>query len=73
MHFSDMREFSEGKPESEDESGSDEWQINMVDLFERAVVDYLSVEVWTEYLQFAIGHQRALRESIEEVSKVVTK
>ncbi|XP_066592775.1 squamous cell carcinoma antigen recognized by T-cells 3-like [Prorops nasuta] len=47
-----------------------EQKANVVQLCERAVKDYLSVEVWLEYLQFSIGNMGADKDASKKVRQL---
>lgn len=49
---------------------SPEGRVSIVNLFERAVQDYLSVDVWLEYVHFTIGYMSEPDGSIEKVRTV---
>ncbi|XP_051160742.1 squamous cell carcinoma antigen recognized by T-cells 3-like [Leptopilina boulardi] len=49
---------------------TNEEKIAVVELCERAVNDYLSVEIWLEYLQFSIGNMGNEKDAAENVRQL---
>lgn len=53
-----------------DKSTNPEGRATLVALFDRAVADYLSVDIWVEYVYFTIGYMGEPDGSIEKVRSV---
>ncbi|EZA54025.1 hypothetical protein DMN91_000267 [Ooceraea biroi] len=49
---------------------TDEDKVEITQLCERAVEDYVSVEVWLEYLQFSIGNMGSEKDAAKHVRKL---
>ncbi|KAK3927289.1 Squamous cell carcinoma antigen recognized by T-cells 3 [Frankliniella fusca] len=53
-----------------DKSSNPEGRALLVQLFDRAVADYLSVDIWVEYVYFSIGYMDEPDGSIDKVRSV---